>query len=133
MRITRYILFIIAFLFLAEVLFAQSDVVVYVTKTGAKYHKAGCSYLRKSSIPINLSEAVKSYTPCSRCNPPSLSSARGNNIPPPPIFESDTNKRITKDKVVGITPTGKTIYQGPRGGLYHYSKSGKKVYHKKKK
>jgi hypothetical protein len=26
------------------------------------------------------------------------------------------------------TATGKTIYQGPRGGCYHYSKSGKKVY-----
>src|SRR5208283_210440 len=26
------------------------------------------------------------------------------------------------------TPTGQTIFRGPRGGCYHYSKSGKKVY-----
>lgn len=29
--------------------------------------------------------------------------------------------------------TGKTIYTGPRGGKYHYSASGKKVYEKKKR
>lgn len=44
---------------------------VYVTKTGSKYHRAGCSYLRKSSMAMDLSEARKYYTPCSRCNPPS--------------------------------------------------------------
>lgn len=44
---------------------------VYVTKTGSKYHRAGCSYLRKSNMAMDLSEARKYYTPCSRCNPPS--------------------------------------------------------------
>ena len=43
---------------------------VYITKTGTKYHRSGCSYL-KSSIPISLSEAkAEGYTACSRCNPP---------------------------------------------------------------
>jgi len=42
-------------------------------------------------------------------------------------------KLRTGDKVVGKTATGKTIYEGPRGGKYHYSASGKKVYEKKKK
>ena len=43
---------------------------VYITRTGSKYHRANCSYLRQSSIPIGLSEAQGSgYTPCSRCNP----------------------------------------------------------------
>lgn len=31
------------------------------------------------------------------------------------------------------TPTGKRIYTGPRGGRYHYSASGKKVYERRKK
>ena len=31
------------------------------------------------------------------------------------------------------TATGKTIYEGPRGGHYHYSASGKKVYEKHRK
>lgn len=48
------------------------SVTVYVTDTGSKYHRAGCSYLKKSSNPISLSSAkAAGYTPCSRCNPPS--------------------------------------------------------------
>lgn len=44
---------------------------VYVTNTGKKYHRAGCSYLKKSSNPMSLSSAkAAGYTPCSRCNPP---------------------------------------------------------------
>lgn len=42
---------------------------VYVTATGSKYHRAGCSYL-KSSRAISLSDAIAAgYTPCSRCKP----------------------------------------------------------------
>ncbi|WP_257667052.1 hypothetical protein [Parapedobacter tibetensis] len=28
----------------------QKDATVYITKTGEKYHKAGCQYLKKSQI-----------------------------------------------------------------------------------
>ena len=45
-------------------------VMVYVTRSGKKYHRASCSYLRKSKIPISLSEARGQYGPCSRCRPP---------------------------------------------------------------
>jgi endonuclease YncB( thermonuclease family) len=45
------------------------DVTVYVTNTGAKYHRDGCRYL-KSRIPMSLSEAAKCYSPCKACNPP---------------------------------------------------------------
>ena len=48
---------------------------VYFTKTGAKYHAAGCSSLARSSIPMKLGDASLSYGPCSRCRPPVLSSA----------------------------------------------------------
>lgn len=47
----------------------ESRNIVYKTNTGKKYHTKGCGYLR-SSIPIKLSEAIKIYSPCSRCNPP---------------------------------------------------------------
>lgn len=40
---------------------------VYVTETGSKYHAAGCRYLRRSSIPMRKSEAVKRYSACSVC------------------------------------------------------------------
>ena len=46
------------------------DVTVYVTRTGKKYHRDGCSSLRRSKIPISLAEAKQQYGPCSRCNPP---------------------------------------------------------------
>lgn len=46
------------------------DVTVYVTKTGEKYHRAGCQYLSKSPIPMKLSSAKLSYGPCSVCRPP---------------------------------------------------------------
>lgn len=48
----------------------SSGGVVYVTKTGEKYHRAGCQYLRKSQRAISRAAAVaEGYTPCSRCNP----------------------------------------------------------------
>lgn len=47
------------------------DVAVYVTRTGSKYHKSGCQYLRQSKIATTLSEAkADGYTACSRCGPP---------------------------------------------------------------
>lgn len=51
----------------------NGDVTVYVTRTGTKYHRAGCRSLAKSSIPMALKDAVaKGYTPCSICKPPAL-------------------------------------------------------------
>lgn len=43
---------------------------VYVTRTGKKYHSDGCKSLRRSKIPISLSEAKARYGPCRLCNPP---------------------------------------------------------------
>lgn len=44
------------------------SVTVYVTNTGAKYHKAGCQHLRQSQNAISLNDAKASgYTACSRC------------------------------------------------------------------
>jgi len=47
------------------------DIIVYVTKTGKKYHLGTCSYLSKSSVPIKLGDAkARGYSPCGKCNPP---------------------------------------------------------------
>lgn len=47
-----------------------NSTIVYVTKTGDKYHRGSCSYLRQSRIQKTLSEAKsQGYTPCSICNP----------------------------------------------------------------
>lgn len=41
---------------------------VYITRTGAKYHRYGCQYLRQSCIAVSKSNAVSSgYTACSVC------------------------------------------------------------------
>lgn len=43
---------------------------VYVTRTGDKYHRAGCRYLRRSQIPMSLKDAeAHGYRPCSVCRP----------------------------------------------------------------
>jgi micrococcal nuclease len=47
---------------------ASSNPTVYITRTGSKYHAAGCRYLSKSCIPISLNDAIsQGYTPCSVC------------------------------------------------------------------
>ncbi|MDR2767963.1 MAG: thermonuclease family protein [Treponema sp.] len=53
--------------------FAEADLVVYVTNSGARYHVDGCSSLRSSRIPVTLADAVVSgYEACSICKPPRL-------------------------------------------------------------
>lgn len=48
----------------------DGTVIVYVTRTGEKYHSSDCGYLR-SKIEITLEEAVsRGYSRCSRCNAP---------------------------------------------------------------
>ncbi len=48
----------------------QDKTIVYVTRTGKKYHRSSCSSLRKSKILIPLEEGKQKYSACSRCNPP---------------------------------------------------------------
>lgn len=134
---------------------AQDDPTVHITKTGSKYHKAGCSYLKKSGTPVKLSEVGARYAPCSRCNPPwaiqkdkSLIRAKPANdgINENKVYTNDDlstytyptrpysslNEKHSIEKEDETTKTDKIIYTGPRGGRYYYSPSGGKVYIKKK-
>jgi endonuclease YncB( thermonuclease family) len=50
---------------------------VYITRTGTRYHAAGCRHVSKSSIAIDLKDAVaRGLLPCSVCNPPTLSKSK---------------------------------------------------------
>ena len=50
---------------------AATEPTVFITKTGSKYHRAGCQHLRDSAIAIRLSEArARDLEPCSHCRPP---------------------------------------------------------------
>jgi hypothetical protein len=69
----RFLIIILAFVVAGVVFAAGPDTVVYITKTGEKYHTEGCSSLRNSKIAITLGEAVlKGYESCQRCKPPVL-------------------------------------------------------------
>ena len=43
---------------------------VYVTKTGARYHRANCSSLSESKIEMPLAQAAANYGACKNCRPP---------------------------------------------------------------
>jgi hypothetical protein len=81
-RVGSSLLIAIAFFVLPNVVLAQAPAVqpeqatvspatiVYATKTGAKYHRAGCRSLSRSQIPMTLKDASARYTPCTICKPP---------------------------------------------------------------
>lgn len=66
MKLFRLFLFIGVMTFPCE-LSAQT---VYVTKTGKKYHKSNCHYLKNSKTEITFEKAIDLYyTACSVCKP----------------------------------------------------------------
>ena len=72
---------------------------VYITKTGEKYHEHGCRYLKKSSISLDLSDAIKrGYNPCGICKPPATST-------------STTNKHYTPEDKSSKTSSDETLSQ----------------------
>lgn len=66
MLIFSYFIFIASGFVFAD----NGDTIVYITKTGSKYHRATCSSLKSSMIPIALKEVTEQrYKPCKKCNP----------------------------------------------------------------
>lgn len=65
--LTKVLLSLVLLLFVSAATLAQT---VYVTRTGAKYHRGTCRYLHSSKIPTTLANAKESYTACSVCRPP---------------------------------------------------------------
>ena len=52
---------------------SKAEIAVYITRTGSKFHRGNCRYLRRSKIKANLLEAVeRGYMACSVCKPPIL-------------------------------------------------------------
>lgn len=49
--------------------FKGEQELVYITRTGEKYHRSDCRYLRKSRIPADLSMVRGRYDPCKVCKP----------------------------------------------------------------
>ena len=60
---------------------ASGDTIVYITKTGEKYHNAGCGSLSKSKIETTLQSAVdRGYEPCKKCKPPKLDTTSSESV-----------------------------------------------------
>lgn len=50
---------------------AEGDqLIVYVTKSGKKYHLASCQHAKQATKSLTVAEARKSYEPCRQCKPP---------------------------------------------------------------
>jgi hypothetical protein len=76
---------------------------VYVTRTGEKYHRDGCSSLRSSRIPMTLGDAAAKYGPCSLCKPSIASTVKPSVTPQPaaqpaPTTTSDQQCAATTQK-----------------------------------
>jgi micrococcal nuclease len=46
------------------------DGTVFITRTGTKYHRAGCRYVAADAAALPLEQAAARYGPCSVCRPP---------------------------------------------------------------
>ena len=91
-RVLRRIAAVVVLLVSAGAFAVAQSETVYVTRTGAKYHRVTCGSLRSSSIPMPLSQAAARFGPCKNCNPPvpgakstviAESAAAGTASPPP--------------------------------------------------
>lgn len=89
---------LILWLLLAGFLFSQSVDTVYVTRTGTKYHKRTCRYL-KSVIPMTLTEAIdKGYDGCSFCYPKKSTTAatKADTTKSTPAYKKKSNNEKPK-------------------------------------
>jgi len=48
---------------------AVEEIIVYVTRTGRKYHTRSCRYGKRSTRPLTLEQARANYEPCKICKP----------------------------------------------------------------
>jgi hypothetical protein len=70
---------------------ADPEQLVYLTRTGTKYHREGCRFLARSQIPIALKN-VGNHTPCSVCNPPTLRDSADKTSPDSTITPAVSHK-----------------------------------------
>ncbi|PCG20789.1 hypothetical protein [Brachyspira sp. G79] len=64
---------IITFIIILTIIISSNVIaenIVYITKTGKKYHLRNCRTIKGEAYEISLSEAeYKGYTPCKVCKP----------------------------------------------------------------
>lgn len=95
---------------LSFTVYAQSDTKVYVTKTGAKYHRSSCRYA-KTGWPATLTEAKdRGLTACLVCKPgggsASTSSSTSTNSLKSTPSSSNTTTTTSSSQCIATTKAG---------------------------
>ncbi len=104
MKQLRLLLFILSITFTSNVL-AQT---VYTTKTGEKYHKGICRYLKYSKKELTFDKAIRlGYSACSVCKPTKENTKTSSNTRSNAITPKKTKTTVSK-KTVATQCTGKT-------------------------
>lgn len=102
MKVLQFLLFFGLLMFAYEVP-AQS---IYVTKTGEKYHKGSCHFLKNSKKEISFEKAQQlGFTACSVCKPSSLKTRSSNETSVNNLFSTP---KSSSSKSVSTQCTGKT-------------------------
>lgn len=108
MNALKLILFIVALNFASNV----SAQEVYTTKTGEKYHKSTCRYLKYSKYKITLDKAIElGYEACSVCKPSSKvnkSSSNSASLSNSNSSSSSSKTTSSSKKSTATQCTGKT-------------------------
>jgi hypothetical protein len=88
---------------------------VYITKTGKKYHQQSCNYLRSSSIPIELSEAINRGLGACRVCVPAQEPNKPNQKPNSPSTPREIPKQTPQtNRCSAITKAGTQCSRAPR-------------------
>lgn len=108
MKLIRILLFVMSFFFASQVA-AQT---VCITKTGEKYHKTSCRFLKYSKKETTIKKAkALGYIACKVCKP----TLKNTNVSPkdsslsitPKEESSKSNKKTIVSQCTGKTKTGK--------------------------
>ncbi|WP_435412699.1 hypothetical protein [Psychroserpens mesophilus] len=104
MKQFRLILFILSIACCSNVI-AQT---VYTTKTGEKYHKSSCKYLKYSKKEVTIKKAMElGYSACSVCKPTKENTKASSEVTTNAISSKEKSEPTTK-KTVATQCTGKT-------------------------
>jgi hypothetical protein len=104
MRQVRLLLFVLSIAFSSNVL-SQT---VYTTKTGEKYHKSNCKYLKYSKKEISIKRAKElGYTACKVCKPTSVNTKKKADGSSSSITTA-TKKKMPAKKATATQCAGKT-------------------------
>ena len=89
---------------------------VYVTRTGAKYHRASCSSLRSSKIEMALAEAAAGYGACKICRPPVPAAAHSAPVEPRPSAPAAAEPAPRSTRCQATTKKGTQCSRSAKAG-----------------